>query len=164
MGFIVITTSSESSEKSCSISTATLNDLNRLGIMGHTFADLYGAGLMSFKTNVFLEKMQSFMRSGVGTVLCAHEGFELRGALAGVMYENVFDGERCATELFWYVWPGAARGTGSRLLDAFEEWARFRGATRVTMAYMLHNQPEQLAAFYEKRGYRPFETHYVKLI
>lgn len=98
-------------------------------------------------------------------MLCLHENkWDLRGAIAGVLYENVFDGEPCATELFWYVWPGAQKGAGSALLSAFEEWAVSRKATRVTMAYMLHNMPERLAHFYERRGYSPFETHYVKLI
>lgn len=108
--------------------------------------------------------MLEFMSKGLGIVLCAHENFELRGAIAGLLYENVFDGEWCASEMFWYVWPGAPKGTGHALLDAFEEWARFRKATRVTMAYMLHNMPERLAEYYERRGYRAFETHYVKAL
>jgi GNAT superfamily N-acetyltransferase len=104
------------------------------------------------------------MSQGTGTILCAHEDFDLKGAIAGVVYENVFDGELCASELFWYVWPGAQKGTGTRLLEAFEEWAKFRKCTRVTMAYMLHNMPDRLAKFYEQQGYTKFESHYVKLI
>jgi len=132
--------------------------------MGTVFANLYGAGLMKFDPMVFKRKMLEFMSKGLGIVLCAHENFELRGAIAGLLYENVFDGEWCASEMFWYVWPGAPKGTGHALLDAFEEWARFRKATRVTMAYMLHNMPERLAEYYERRGYRAFETHYVKAL
>jgi len=146
------------------IATATVDDLHLLGEMGTIFANLYGASLMKFDPTVFKTKMAGFMSQGQGIVLCAHEGFELKGAIAGVVYENVFDGALCASELFWYVWPGAQKGTGTRLLEAFEEWARFRKCTRVTMAYMLHNMPERLAHFYEQKGYQPFETHYVKLI
>jgi|SRR5215472_13755768 len=155
--------SSESLEKSCSISTATPGALKQLGEMGAIFAEMYGQGIMSFKSHIFIAKMKFFMENRMGTVLCAHtHDFELRGAIAGVIYENVFDGEPCATELFWYVWPGAPKGTGAALLTAFEEWAIFRKATRITMAYMLHNMPERLAHFYERHGYIPFETHYVK--
>lgn len=153
----------ESSLKNClTISTATTDDLHLLGQMGSIFADQYGAGLMKFNPEVFKRKMREFMSLGLGTVLCAHEGFELRGALAGITYENVFDGEPCASELFWYVWPGAPKGTGTSLLDAFEQWARDHGCTRVTMAYMHHNMPERLGPYYERRGYHKFETHYVK--
>ena len=85
----------------------------------------------------------------------------LLGALAGVIYENVFDGKPCASELFWYVWPGAPRGSGVMLLRAFEDWARAKGCTRVTMALMKHNEANRLDRFYRSRGYEAFETHYV---
>src|SRR5262245_34308150 len=108
-----ITTSSESLVRNYSISTALPSDLEKLGVMGHLVAENYGAGLMNFKTHIFKEKMAALMVAGTGTVLCFHEGFELRGAIAGVLYENVFDGELCASELFWYVWPGAQKGSGT---------------------------------------------------
>jgi hypothetical protein len=104
------------------------------------------------------------MSQGMGIVLTAKEEFELKGAIAGLVYENVFDGGLCATELFWYVWPGALKGTGAKLLDAFEDWARFRKCTRVTMALMRHNEAERLDKYYIDHGYEAFETHYVKLL
>jgi GNAT superfamily N-acetyltransferase len=146
------------------IATATVDDIHLLSQMGSVFADLYGANLMKFDPTVFRLKMTTFMSQGVGTILCAHEDFELKGAIAGVIYENVFDGAPCASELFWYVWPGAQKGTGARLLEAFEEWAKFRKCTRVTMALMRHNEADRLDIFYAKHGYQAFETHYVKLI
>jgi hypothetical protein len=106
--------------------------------------------------------MKYFMENRMGTVLCASKDFDLKGAIAGVIYENVFDGAPCATELFWYVWPGAPKGTGTQLLEAFEEWAKARKCTRVTMAHMLHNMPERLGPYYERHGYTAFETQYVK--
>lgn len=139
-------------------------DLQQLGVMGHLFAQQYGAGLMKFNSQIFIQTMKEYMAKRLGIVLCSHEDFELTGAIAAAIYPNVFDGEKCASELFWYVWPGAAKGTGTCLIDAFEKWALSRGATRITMAYMLHNQPERLAHFYERRGYQPFETHYVKVV
>lgn len=108
--------------------------------------------------------MKRFVTEGTGIVLCAREDFELKGAVAGVVYENVFDGGLCASELFWYVWPGAQKGTGTRLLAAFEEWAKFRKCTRVTMAHMNHNMADQLGAFYLRNGYVSFDTNYVKAI
>ena|SRR5215471_5588791 len=156
------TTSSESLRKSCTIATATERDLKQLGEMGQIFAEAYGQGMMFFKSHIFIAKMRFFMENRMGIVLCALEDFELRGAIAGVIYENVFDGEPCATELFWYVWPGAPKGTGNDLLAAFEEWAIRRKCSRVTMAFMVHNMPERLGPYYEKHGYTAFETHYVK--
>jgi GNAT superfamily N-acetyltransferase len=119
---------------------------------------------MKFDPLYWRQRMELLMSQGVGIVLCLHQGWELKGAIAGVVYENVFDGGLCATELFWYVWPGAERGAGTALLEAFEEWARFRKCTRITMAYMHNNMPDRLGPFYEKRGYQAFETHYVKAL
>jgi|SRR5215467_2210842 len=158
------TTSSESLERSFSISTALPHDLEQLGEMGYRFAELYGNNVMKFRASVFTRKMKEFMQAGLGIVLCLHEKWELKGAIAGIVYENVFDGEPCATELFWYVWPGAPKGAGTALLAAFEDWARDHKATRISMAYMHHNMPERLAGFYERNGYRIFETHYVKAL
>jgi GNAT superfamily N-acetyltransferase len=164
MEFTETTTSSESSERSFSISTATEHDLDILAEMGYLFADLYGKNVMKFRASVFVEKMKTFMKAGQGIVLCLHQNWDLKGAIAGVLHDSVFDGTPCASELFWYVWPGAPKGAGTALLGAFEEWAVSRKATRVTMAYMLHNMSEELARFYEKRGYQAFETHYIKAL
>src|SRR5262245_51367285 len=95
-------TSLESSLKSCSISTATDRDLEILGQMGHVFAQLYGKNIMAFDTQVFLAKMRQYQTELSGIILCSHENWELTGAIAGLRYENVFDGAPCATELFWY--------------------------------------------------------------
>jgi GNAT superfamily N-acetyltransferase len=146
------------------ISVATQQDLDQLGVMGSLFAQQYGQNLMKFNPQIFIKTMKEYMAKALGTVLCSHEGFDLTGAIAGALYPNVFDGELCASEFFWYVWPGATKGTGTCLIEGFEKWARKRGATRVTMAYMVHNEPERLAAFYTKRGYLAFETHYVKTL
>ena len=158
------TSSSESLGKNLSIRVATPYDLDLLGTMGYRFAELYGNDLMDFRASIFKSKMQTFMDQGIGTVLCLHEKAALLGALAGLMYDNVFDGKPCATELFWYVWPGAPRGSGTMLLRAFEEWAYAKGCTRITMALMMHNEQERLDKFYRDRDYVAFEKHYVKRI
>jgi GNAT superfamily N-acetyltransferase len=139
--------------------------MNTLGQMGHQFASLYGKSVMRFETEIFLAKMKYYQKLNLGIVLCAHdpqEQMELRGAIAGIINESCFDGGKTASELFWYVWPGAPKGTGSLLLEAFEQWAKLRGCVRVSMAHMVHNEGERLGAFYSKKGYSPFETHYLK--
>jgi GNAT superfamily N-acetyltransferase len=159
------TTSTGSSWKSCLISTATDKAMVILGQMGHVFANLYGKSVMRFETDIFLAKMKYYQKLNMGIVLCAHEmvnqEMELKGAIAGVISESVFDGGRTASELFWYVWPGAPKGTGTQLLEAFEQWAKSRGCVRVSMAHMVHNE-NGLGAYYSKKGYSPFETHYLK--
>lgn len=136
-----------------------------LGEMGHIFAQQYGQEMMRFETNIFLAKMAYYRKINLGIVLTAHEvgTFELKGAIAAIINESPFDGTRMASELFWYVWPGAPKGTGTQLLEAFEEWARHMKCQRVTMAHMVHNEGG-LSSFYERKGYQPFETHYMKAL
>jgi len=133
-----------------------------LGQMGHEFARLYGQVVMKFDTEIFLAKMLFYRKQNMGIVLVAKdENFELKGAIAGILNESCFDGGKTASELFWYVWPGAQKGTGTRLLEAFEKWAASRGCVRVSMAHMVHNE-SGLKDFYIHKGYMPFETHYLK--
>jgi hypothetical protein len=88
--------------------------------MGHIFANLYGQSVMRFNTEIFLAKMMYYRKVNLGIVLVAYEKMgeqqemELKGAIAGIINESPFDGERIASELFWYVWPGAPRGTGTQ--------------------------------------------------
>jgi GNAT superfamily N-acetyltransferase len=165
MESIETTTSTGNSWKSCLISTATEAAMETLGQMGHVFANLYGKSVMKFETDIFLAKMKYYRKLNLGIILCANEmtdqGMELRGAIAGIINESVFDGGKTASELFWYVWPGAPKGTGTQLLEAFEQWAKSRGCVRVSMAHMVHNE-NGLGSFYEKKGYSAFETHYLK--
>jgi hypothetical protein len=164
MESIETTTSLESSPRSCFVATATEKDLETLGEWGYVFNELYGQELMGFDGSTFKRRLRELMALGLGIVLCAHEGLDnLRGAVAGVYYKDVFSDRPCISEIFWYVLPGSPKGTGTRLLAAFEEWGKTRKAERITMAYMMHNE-KGLEEFYLKRGYTPFEKHFFKLL
>lgn len=128
------------------------------------FNELYGAELMGFNGDVFVRRLKELMALGIGIVLAAHEGLDdLRGLIAGLFYKDVFSDRPCISEIVWYVLPGSPKGTGTQLLEAFEDWGRARGAQRITMAYMMHNA-KGLEEYYLRRGFTAFEKHFFKLL
>ncbi len=67
-----------------------------------------------------------------------------------------------AMEAFWW----SEDGQGRALADAFEAWARSKGAYGSTgstrMAFIEATQPERVEKILRKRGYRTLETMMVK--
>lgn len=126
--------------------------------------DRYGQNIIGFDGAVFKRRLRELMAMKAGIVLCANENLDtLCGALIGAYYKEFFSDKPCTSEILWYVVPGSPKGTGTKLLEAFEEWSRSKGAKRITMGYMVHNE-ERLESFYQKRGYVPFEKHFFKLL
>lgn len=85
----------------------------------------------------------------------------LVGVLAAAVAQHPFGGFRMATELMWFVTP-AARGSRDALglVVDFEVWARAKGCALAAMGGLASN--DKTAALYRRRGYRSFETNYLK--
>jgi GNAT superfamily N-acetyltransferase len=114
-----------------------------------------------FVPEQFFNTVRQFISAGMGVVLGLYEEDSLIGAIGGILYPDLFDGELMATEIFWYVDP-ARRGKGLRLLKGFEQWAKDHDAKRVVMVHLSYLAPEKLEKFYTRQGYTPLETHYIK--
>lgn len=81
------------------------------------------------------------------------------GLLMASWFEHPFGAGRYAKETVWYVTPDA-RGRGAlRMLDAYEAWAREQRCTAVGMASLATNDVSKI---YQRRGYEPAETHFIK--
>lgn len=89
---------------------------------------------------------------------------EIIGCIGGTLAPLDFNHNlKMATELVWYVKAEHRDGTvGARLIQAFEATATAKGATHIAMSYMENLQPERLRLFYEKRGYKPMQTQYIR--
>lgn len=91
-------------------------------------------------------------------LILEHEG-QVQGLLFASWFEHPFGAGRYAKETVWYVAP-VARGRGAiKMLDAYEAWAREQSCTAIGMASLATNDVSRL---YERRGYAPVETHFVK--
>lgn len=86
------------------------------------------------------------------------------GILLASVVPDLFDGALVAMEHAWYVMPEARGGrTGADLLDAFEAWARDRGAARAVMSHFIAGMPD-LEPYFARRGFVPLEKHYLKAL
>lgn len=77
-----------------------------------------------------------------------------RGFIAGCITQTVINADPVAIEMGWY----AEDRSGLRLLRAFEDWARERGATLIKMS-CNGGAAQQIL---ERAGYRACETAMVK--
>ncbi|UOA23589.1 hypothetical protein DSM110277_02018 [Sulfitobacter pontiacus] len=99
------------------------------------------------------ETVMILMGSPSGIVLVSDGGF-----IAGSISSTIISTERFAHELGWF----ATDNSGLRLLRAFEAWADSRVA-RVRLSTGPEDQvPARLREVLHRRGYRPYETAWVK--
>lgn len=88
-------------------------------------------------------------------------GDEPQGLLMASMFEHPFGAGKSTKETVWFV-SEEARGRGTlKMLDAYEEWATENGCVAIYMASLSTND---VSGIYERRGYAPAETHFVKNI
>lgn len=88
-------------------------------------------------------------------------GQPARGVLMAVTFEHPFGAGRWAKETVWYIAPDARGRAAIQMLDAYEAWAREQGCTTIGMASLATNDVSRI---YERRGYAPAETHFVKAL
>lgn len=94
-----------------------------------------------------------------GLVLVA--GSPAQGVLMAGAFEHPFGAGKYAKETVWYIAPSARGRSALQMLDAYEAWAREQGCTTIGMASLATNDVSKL---YERRGYAPAETHFVKAL
>lgn len=122
------------------------------------------AGLLGeFIPEVFRENWEMYIERGYGIVLCLREGSCTTGTIGGFVVPDPCNNDLIASEAFWFMHPDH-RGNGSLLLRAFEREARKRGAMRLTMVALFALQSERLAAYYQRAGFVPMETHFIKTL
>lgn len=87
-----------------------------------------------------------------------HEG-QVQGVLMASWFEHPFGAGRYAKETVWYVAPIARGRAAIKMLAAYEAWARDQDCVAVGMASLITND---VSSLYERCGYAPVETHFVK--
>lgn len=88
---------------------------------------------------------------------------KVTGILAGQIQVIPLLGRKVAVECLWWVDP-EDRGSeaGAQLLDAFEHWAKLRGAEMIQMMSLPDRTGKALSRYYRKRGYDLTEVTYTK--
>lgn len=89
-------------------------------------------------------------------------GSPIRGTIAGIVFDDMMTSDRCCMECFWYVSQAERGSLGLRLLDAWENEAYERSASRLVMAHLYTKDSEKFTKFYGRRGYTMREQIFTK--
>lgn len=135
------------------IREATEGDIPALVAMGKEFIEKAGHAY----DPACAEQMLRQMVLDDSAVLLVNDN--VTAMIGGLVYRHFFNTEMVAQELFWW-----ANGGGLKLLDAFEEWAKSKGATKILMVCLDAIQPERVAKIYTRRGYAPLEHTFARTI
>ncbi|HWJ89100.1 MAG TPA: GNAT family N-acetyltransferase [Pelagibacterium sp.] len=95
-----------------------------------------------------------------GDLLALVLGNPAKGVLLASAQDHPFGGAKYAMETAWWIAPDARGRSAMAMLAAYEEWARDRGCAFCQMAALVSFP--QAARLYERRGYSPVETHFMK--
>lgn len=114
-----------------------------------------------FVPEVFIKFWEQMYGLGLAQMFGAEIEGVLVGGLGGMVYPDPCDGERVASEMFWFILP-QFRGGGLALFNDFEKWAVERDAKRITMIHLQGLAPGILKKLYLRKGYQEVEVHYVK--
>lgn len=88
-------------------------------------------------------------------------GSPTAGVLMAMAFEHPFGAGLWAKETVWYISPAGRGSSALRMLDAYEDWARAQGCATIGMASLATNDVSRI---YERKGYSPAETHYLKAV
>lgn len=97
-------------------------------------------------------------------VLAVDPRNETIGMIAGCVLEQMFNRERTAFEVIWWVKPGN-RGakTSMELFSAFEFWAKKMKCRYVQFGAAQGTEySTKVARLYARKGYTPTEAHFLK--
>ena len=110
----------------------------------------------------FVTNLQRQIQSGSSFILAS--GFPIMGTIAGIVHEDMSTKELSCMEIFWYVDKNERGTRGLRLLQAWEEEAKRRGAKKLLMAHLAAHKMEKFEKMYEHRGYKLLEQIYMKQV
>ena len=135
---------------------ATLDDLDAVLEWGRKFHAYspWGKRVPIVETD-WRQTVTGLLSSDDAAVFVSEGGF--CGGLIFPMYFNF--GFRIAQELFWYADHG-----GTELRQAFEDWARSRGADAIQMSCIADDRETAVRRLLRKAGYDATETSLMKEI
>jgi hypothetical protein len=130
--------------------------------------EFYEEGLkefgLSFDWNTLDNTINEFINKHIHIV--AEKENRIVGLIAGVIGTSIFDNkQKLAEETIWFITKEERKGSlAMRLLKAFENECKNKGANFVSMIHMENMNKETLSRLYGINKYRLMEYHYLKII
>lgn len=139
---------------------ATISDLDNIVEMGLKFAqESSDYSTIADKESIRNLVYQTLISPQTERIVLFKEG---KGMLGGAVSPSMYSKDMIATEIFWWVEPSERKsGLGSQLLSAFEYWAKNVALCTIIAVSSLD---DSIGEFYQKKGYKPVERTYMKVI
>jgi GNAT superfamily N-acetyltransferase len=135
------------------IRPATFDDIPRMVQLGEQLHGMSSYAPLSFDRAKVAHHLAGLI-AGHGVIFVAERDGEVVGGLAGGITEQWFGPDRVAFDYSLFIEPGKRHGiTAARLIRAFVEWARIRGARQVTIGITTGLEVESTARLYESQGF-----------
>lgn len=128
-------------------------------MVGHFINQTQYAQFLRFMPAAVTELAERVLELGV--VFVAEEDGRPVGMICGFAMVDPVSRQKMLDELVWWVEPTSrgSRTVGPRLLRAFENYARQKG---IVLCKMIAPVGSGVGTFYERLGYSPVETSYIK--
>ena len=115
----------------------------------------------SFQAAYAAQLFDQHIASHQACVLVFEQDGQVSGLLMAVWFEHPFGAGRYAKETVWFIAPHARGRAATKMLSAYEAWAKEQGCIVIGMASLETNDVSKL---YLRRGYQPVETHFLKTL
>lgn len=121
---------------------------------------------LNFNTNDMAAYCKFAISNPLSTLLLLIHNDNIEGMISGSL--SIWLGSSkniLLTEQWWWVNPSQRNKVNSfSLIEAFIKWGRQCKATHLIMVSMGVKNEKLMKRFYERKGFKPLETHYIKEI
>ena len=150
------------------IREATIDDISALVRMGEGFhAEALADKGLGFKVPDFIQHCVMLMELPL-TALFVAEGEDgaLVGSIAGMLSAWILSFDQVMiTEQWWWVDKDKRGGKiALELEEALLNWGKERGATKISMIAIASEREKSVRRYYERKGHKYLETHFIKEI
>lgn len=111
--------------------------------------------------NRLMETISKLKATQAGNAFLMIIDGKCQGILAGIEGPSMLNTKRIFQELIWYVHEPFRR-YGIVLLHKVEKMLKLQGFNTIIMTVLEASKPEKIKKFYERMGFKHFETHYIR--
>ena len=143
--------------------------------MIETYSEQYRDDIIELTKMFFDEALKEYglecKKEDIQSVIeiCKKSGFLLIeddkccGVIGGIITQHLGGSAKAFQEVIWYVKPEYRR-YGISLYLEMEHWCKENGVENIIMVCMHSSKKDKLSAFYERLGFKAFETQFIKKI
>lgn len=138
---------------------ATLDDINNIMVLCRHFYEESGYPL-EYDDNSTEEFIRQTLKDPSSVIVMLDDV----GMIIGKASYLPFSKDKISTELAWYLHPFYRQGKDSlKLIKAYEYWAKnIQGCKYTQMACIKDLKGDTVGKLYERLGYKPVESAYIK--